>query len=67
MNNSSSAAEGCATNTSNNNNQGLNLYDTPDLTTELGFIDGNAEQDLNVSGDFLETYFGDSINNFGSS
>lgn len=38
--------EGCATNTGNN--QGLNLYE-PDLTTELGFIDGNAESDLNVS------------------
>lgn len=36
----------CATNTSNN--QGLNMYE-PDLTTELGFIDGNGESDLNVS------------------
>lgn len=40
----SSTAEGCGTNNSN----GLNLYEA-DLTTELGFIDGNAESDLNVS------------------
>lgn len=51
MNNSGSA-EGCATNASNS--QGLNLYDTPDLTTELGFINGNAESDLNVSGHFWD-------------
>lgn len=58
MNNS----EGCATNTSNN--QGLNLYE-PDLTTELGFIDGNAESDLNVSGGLREEQFsGVVINRF---
>lgn len=32
---------------SSTNNNNMNLYE-PDLTTELGFIDGNGESDLNV-------------------
>lgn len=48
-----SGAEGCGQNGNGNNSAStgvagnLNMYE-PDLSTELGFINGNAEADLNV-------------------